>query len=155
MVLTACARRIRLPAEPRPGALQTRIWPARWASRPKPLASPDTSGSAILGLEGLDYRLGGCCCPPAGEAIVGQRALATIGITILSPKMRQTSNTDPRGAPACRCTGKPTPNPQRAVTAVASCGIRSAATGSACSRTSLTRLSDSRINVSDARVRTT
>ncbi|WP_413744565.1 RelA/SpoT family protein [Synechococcus sp. MIT S9451] len=36
----------------------------------------------ILGLEGLDYRLGGCCSPLPGEAIVGTVALGNHGITI-------------------------------------------------------------------------
>ena len=37
---------------------------------------------AILGLEGLDYRLGGCCSPLPGELIVGTVALGNHGITI-------------------------------------------------------------------------
>ena len=37
---------------------------------------------AILGVEGLDYRLGGCCSPLPGEAIVGTVALGNHGITI-------------------------------------------------------------------------
>ena len=40
------------------------------------------SEDAILGLEGLDYRLGGCCSPLPGEAIVGTVALGNHGITI-------------------------------------------------------------------------
>ena len=46
--------------------------------------APDRSGGegAILGLEGLDYRLGGCCSPLPGELIVGTVALGNHGITI-------------------------------------------------------------------------
>ena len=40
------------------------------------------SEDAILGLEGLDYRLGGCCSPLPGEPIVGTVALGNHGITI-------------------------------------------------------------------------
>ena len=38
--------------------------------------------SPILGLEGLDYRLGGCCSPLPGEMILGTVALGNHGITI-------------------------------------------------------------------------
>ncbi len=41
-----------------------------------------SSGTPILGLEGLDYRLGGCCSPLPGERIVGTVALGNHGITI-------------------------------------------------------------------------
>ena len=51
-----------------------------------PLKEPGSdqrhSEDAILGLEGLDYRLGGCCSPLPGEAIVGTVALGNHGITI-------------------------------------------------------------------------
>ncbi|WP_036916475.1 MULTISPECIES: bifunctional (p)ppGpp synthetase/guanosine-3',5'-bis(diphosphate) 3'-pyrophosphohydrolase [unclassified Prochlorococcus] len=38
--------------------------------------------SPILGLEGLDYRFGGCCSPLPGEEIIGTVALGNHGITI-------------------------------------------------------------------------
>ena len=38
--------------------------------------------STIIGLEGLDYRLAGCCNPLPGEAIIGTIALGNHGITI-------------------------------------------------------------------------
>ena len=38
--------------------------------------------SPIVGLEGLDFRLGGCCSPLPGEAILGTIALGNHGITI-------------------------------------------------------------------------
>ena len=37
---------------------------------------------AILGVEGLDYRLGGCCSPLPGEPIIGTVALGNHGITV-------------------------------------------------------------------------
>ena len=40
------------------------------------------SEDAILGVEGLDHRLGGCCSPLPGELIVGTVALGNHGITI-------------------------------------------------------------------------
>ena len=41
-----------------------------------------TKYSPIVGLEGLDYRLGGCCSPLPGEPILGTVALGNHGITI-------------------------------------------------------------------------
>ncbi|WP_413681830.1 RelA/SpoT family protein [Prochlorococcus sp. MIT 1323] len=41
-----------------------------------------SDGVPILGVEGLDYRLGGCCSPLPGEAILGTVALGNHGITI-------------------------------------------------------------------------
>ncbi len=41
-----------------------------------------TGNSPIMGLEGLDYRLGGCCTPLPGESIIGTVALGNHGITI-------------------------------------------------------------------------
>ena len=40
------------------------------------------SGCPIMGLEGLEYRLAGCCSPLPGEPIVGCVALGNHGITI-------------------------------------------------------------------------
>ena len=56
---------------------------ARALVAPKESAQSQRSGAgAILGIEGLDYRLGGCCSPLPGEAIVGTVALGNHGITI-------------------------------------------------------------------------
>ncbi len=53
---------------------------AQTDSNPERLAS---SGICpILGVEGLDYRLGGCCSPLPGELILGTVALGNHGITI-------------------------------------------------------------------------
>ncbi len=56
---------------------------ARSLSAAAPADSERSRGDgAILGVEGLDYRLGGCCSPLPGEAIVGTVALGNHGITI-------------------------------------------------------------------------
>ena len=52
------------------------------AAQTQPHAHPAAQASPILGLEGLDYRLGGCCSPLPGEAIVGSVSLGNHGITI-------------------------------------------------------------------------
>ena len=54
---------------------------------PVSAAAPSTPlhqspGSPILGVEGLEYRMGGCCCPLPGEPIMGSVALGNHGITI-------------------------------------------------------------------------
>ncbi len=41
-----------------------------------------TRVSTIIGLEGLDYRLAGCCSPLPGEGIIGTVALGNHGITV-------------------------------------------------------------------------
>ena len=56
---------------------------ARALVPPKELTQSRRSGEgAILGVEGLDYRLGGCCSPLPGELIIGTVALGNHGITI-------------------------------------------------------------------------
>ncbi len=40
------------------------------------------NNSPIIGIEGLDYRIGGCCSPLPGEKIIGTIALGNHGITI-------------------------------------------------------------------------
>ncbi len=47
-----------------------------------PLSKSSLKSSPIIGLEGLDYRLGGCCSPLPGEKIVGTVALGNHGITV-------------------------------------------------------------------------
>ncbi len=48
------------------------------------ISAKDTASEeeAIIGVEGLDYRLGGCCSPLPGEPILGTVALGNHGITI-------------------------------------------------------------------------
>jgi len=106
--------------------------------------------SPILGLEGLEYRLGCCCAPLPDEPIVGTVALGNHGITIhrqdcgnaaLIPAERRLPV---RWNGACTTNGHRYPVQLR-IDVLDRVGIL---------KDILTRLSDSRINVSDARVRT-
>ena len=106
--------------------------------------------SPILGLEGLDYRLGGCCSPLPGESIVGSVSLGNHGITIhrqdcgnveqipvarrLPVRWNPTSEAQQRRYPV-----------QLRIEVLDRVGVL---------KDILMRLSDHRINVSDARVRT-
>jgi len=118
------------------------------ADQPAPV---DPGGaSPILGLEGLDYRLGGCCSPLPGEGIVGAVALGNHGITIhrqdcanvaqvpverrLPVDWNPSATTQQRRYPV-----------QLRIEVLDRVGVL---------KDILTRLSDHRINVSDARVRT-
>ena len=105
---------------------------------------------AILGVEGLDYRLGGCCSPLPGELIVGTVALGNHGITIhrqgcsnvesipterrLPVRWNQSSKADRQRFPV-----------QMRIEVIDRVGIL---------KDILMRLSDGGINVSDARVKT-
>ena len=114
-------------------------------------ASAASDGSPIVGLEGLEYRLGGCCSPLPGEAIVGTVALGNHGITIhrqdcvnLAPvpaERRLPVHWNPLAAEEQR-RRYPV---QLRIEVLDRVGVL---------KDILTRLSDSRINVSDARVRT-
>ncbi len=114
---------------------------------------PPTSygdASPILGLEGLEYRMGGCCSPLPGEPIVATVALGNHGITIhrqdcanLTPvpverrlpvRWNSLADDQRRRYPV-----------QLRIEVLDRVGVL---------KDILTRLSDSRINVSDARVRT-
>jgi RelA/SpoT family (p)ppGpp synthetase len=113
---------------------------------------PSAHGDAspILGLEGLEYRMGGCCSPLPGEPIVGTVALGNHGITIhrqdcgnLTPvpaerrlpvRWNSLADDQRRRYPV-----------QLRIEVLDRVGVL---------KDILTRLSDSRINVSDARVRT-
>ena len=108
------------------------------------------SGSPILGVEGLEYRLGGCCCPLPGEAIVGAVALGNHGITIHRQDCGNVGQTPvERRLPVRWNTAHDAP-PRRypvrlRIEVLDRVGVL---------KDILTRLSDHRINVSDARVRT-
>jgi len=107
-------------------------------------------GSPILGVEGLEYRMGGCCCPLPGEAIVGSVALGNHGITIHRQDCFNVSQTPvERRLPVRWNTGHEAPQrryPVRLrIEVLDRVGVL---------KDILTRLSDHRINVSDARVRT-
>ena len=113
--------------------------------------SPHGETSPILGLEGLEYRMGGCCSPLPGEAIVGTVALGNHGITIhrqdcpnlgaVPVERRLPVQWNPVAAEALR-RRYPV---QLRIEVLDRVGVL---------KDILTRLSDHRINVSDARVRT-
>ena len=116
---------------------------------PAPTGHGDAS--PIVGLEGLEYRLGGCCSPLPGEAIVGTVALGNHGITIhrqdcgnlaqVPAERRLPVRWNPLAAEEQR-RRYPV---QLRIEVLDRVGVL---------KDILTRLSDHRINVSDARVRT-
>ena len=121
------------------------------AAGPALPATTHGDASPILGLEGLEYRLGGCCSPLPGEAIVGTVALGNHGITIhrqdcanlsaVPVERRLPVQWNPLAADAQR-RRYPV---QLRIEVLDRVGVL---------KDILTRLSDHRINVSDARVRT-
>ena len=124
---------------------------ARKVQAPAQPAPSHGEASPILGLEGLEYRLGGCCSPLPGEAIVGTVALGNHGITIhrqdcanlgsVPAERRLPVQWNPVAAEALR-SRYPV---QLRIEVLDRVGVL---------KDILTRLSDHRINVSDARVRT-
>ena len=104
----------------------------------------------ILGVEGLDYRLGRCCGPLPGEAIVGTVALGNHGITIHRQEcpnieaMPTERRLPVRWNPAASREGQRFPVHLR-IEVIDRVGIL---------KDILMRLSDGSINVSDARVKT-
>ncbi len=108
------------------------------------------TGSPILGVEGLDYRLGGCCTPLPGEPILGSVALGNHGITIHRQDCANLCQVPvERRLPVRWNPGVDTQRRrypvQLRIEVLDRVGVL---------KDILTRLSDSRINVSDARVRT-
>ena len=108
------------------------------------------SASPILGLEGLEYRLGGCCSPLPGESIVGSVALGNHGITIHRQDCGNLAQVPVERRLPVRWN--PLADDQRRrypvqlrIEVLDRVGVL---------KDILTRLSDHRINVSDARVRT-
>jgi RelA/SpoT family (p)ppGpp synthetase len=124
---------------------------AQAAATPAAPLSTHGEASPILGLEGLEYRMGGCCSPLPGEAIVGTVALGNHGITIhrqdcanlsaVPVERRLPVQWNPQAAEALR-RRYPV---QLRIEVLDRVGVL---------KDILTRLSDHRINVSDARVRT-
>ena len=118
---------------------------------PKESAQPHRRGAgAILGIEGLDYRLGGCCSPLPGEAIVGTVALGNHGITIHRQDCTNVESIPPERRLPVRWNPKPDGDRQNfpvqlRIEAIDRVGIL---------KDILMRLSDGGINVSDARVKT-
>ncbi|MEB3202635.1 MAG: bifunctional (p)ppGpp synthetase/guanosine-3',5'-bis(diphosphate) 3'-pyrophosphohydrolase [Synechococcus sp.] len=107
--------------------------------------------SAILGLEGLDYRLGGCCTPLPGEPILGAVALGNHGITIHRLDCSNLAQVPAERRLPVRWNPAVPASPRRypvqlRIEVLDRVGVL---------KDILTRLSDHRINVSDARVRTT
>ena len=121
------------------------------AAHPDLQPSSPAGTSAILGLEGLDYRLGGCCTPLPGEPILGAVALGNHGITIHRQDCSNLGQVPAerrlpvRWNPAVQASPRRYPVQLR-IEVLDRVGVL---------KDILTRLSDHRINVSDARVRTT
>ncbi len=115
-----------------------------------PAHRSEAGTSPILGLEGLEYRLGGCCSPLPGEAIVGSVALGNHGITIHRQDCANLSQVPVerrlpvRWNPLADELRRRYPVQLR-IEVLDRVGVL---------KDILTRLSDHRINVSDARVRT-
>ena len=110
----------------------------------------DGGGSPILGVEGLEYRLGGCCHPLPGEAIVGAVALGNHGITIHRQDCANVRQVPVERRLPVRWNGGAEGQARRypvrlRIEVLDRVGVL---------KDILTRLSDHRINVSDARVRT-
>ena len=105
---------------------------------------------AILGVEGLDYRLGGCCSPLPGELIVGTVALGNHGITIHRQDCANVEAIPRERRLPVRWNSAPGGDRQRfpvqlRIEVIDRVGIL---------KDILMRLSDGAINVSDARVKT-
>ena len=115
-------------------------------------SAPPAPGGAspIQGLEGLDYRLGGCCSPLPGEGIVGAVALGNHGITIHRQDCANVAQVPAERRllvdwnPASTAQNRRYPVQLR-IEVLDRVGVL---------KDILMRLSDHRINVSDARVRT-
>jgi len=112
--------------------------------------APLSGSSPILGVEGLEYRLGGCCSPLPGEPIVGSVALGNHGITIHRQDCANVGQVPVERRLPVRwnpLAEAPRRYPVRLrIEVLDRVGVL---------KDILTRLSDHRINVSDARVRTT
>jgi GTP diphosphokinase / guanosine-3',5'-bis(diphosphate) 3'-diphosphatase len=107
--------------------------------------------SPIVGLEGLEYRLGGCGSPLPGEGIVGTVALGNHGITIHRQDCANLANVPAERRLPVRWNPLAAEEQRRRypvqlrIEVLDRVGVL---------KDILTRLSDHRINVSDARVRT-
>ncbi len=109
-----------------------------------------TPGCPILGLEGLEYRLAGCCSPLPGEPIVGGVALGNHGITIHRQDCANVSQVPVERRLPVRWNPA-NPAEQRRFPVLLRIEVLDRV---GVLKDILMRLSDHRINVSDARVRT-
>ncbi len=112
--------------------------------------NPLIDGEPIIGVEGMEYRLGGCCSPLPEEAIVGTVALGNHGITVHRQDCENVSTIpSERRLPVhwnqASAVQKSRYPVQLRIEVIDRVGIL---------KDILMRLSDSRINVSDARVKT-
>jgi RelA/SpoT family (p)ppGpp synthetase len=136
-------------AAPPPSNEEVAAGVAAAAQTALPAASP--SGSPILGLEGLEYRMGGCCSPLPGALIVGTVALGNHGITIHRQDCGNLGQVPAerrlpvRWNPVLAEEQRRRYPVQLRIEVLDRVGVL---------KDILTRLSDHRINVSDARVRT-
>ena len=110
----------------------------------------DPSGSPILGVEGLEYRLGGCCSPLPGEPILGTVALGNHGITIHRQDCANLRQTPVERRLPVRWNPVVSEHRRRYQVQLRIEGLDRVGI----LKDVLTRLSDSSINVSDARVKT-
>ena len=121
------------------------------AAAAAPPATAHGDASPIVGLEGLEYRLGGCCSPLPGEEIVGTVALGNHGITIHRQDCGNLVNVPAERRLPVRWNPLAAEEQRRRypvqlrIEVLDRVGVL---------KDILTRLSDHRINVSDARVRT-
>ncbi|MEB3166419.1 MAG: bifunctional (p)ppGpp synthetase/guanosine-3',5'-bis(diphosphate) 3'-pyrophosphohydrolase [Cyanobacteriota bacterium] len=122
------------------------------AATSPPPATPvhPAGGSPILGVEGLEYRLGGCCSPLPCEPIVGSVALGNHGITIHRQDCGNVAQVPVERRLPVRWNPQAESHTRRypvglRIEVLDRVGVL---------KDILTRLSDHRINVSDARVRT-
>ncbi len=107
-------------------------------------------GVPIIGVEGLDYRLGGCCSPLPGEAILGTVALGNHGITIHRHDCANVTSTPSERKLPVHWNQSSFMNEERfpvqlRIEVIDRVGIL---------KDILMKLSDNHINVSDARVKT-
>ena len=108
------------------------------------------AGVPILGVEGLDYRIAGCCSPLPGEAIVAMVALGNHGITIHRQECSNVASIPSERRLPVRWNPSASREELRfpvqlRIEVIDRVGIL---------KDILMRLSDNKINVSDARVKT-
>ena len=139
--------RLNSTAHPKPGPGSVPLEPAHRSAGT--MAHQPPRGQPILGLDGLDFRLAGCCTPLPGEAIVGAVSLGNHGLTIHRQDCDNIGRTPgERQLPvmwnAAGVSGNTYPARLR-IDVLDRVGVL---------KDILTRISDANVNVVDARVRT-